>query len=160
MRWGYLQPRWREYLTLWARRGCVNKILLKEPSICRRFCFNFPSPPVTRISLAGSLFIFLALPHPFSIIATSWNYSPQSWKALENAGNCQEGAPWQGLKENADLSDYKKGDGGETGGSGPEAPLCTDFHHRYHHRSGEWPVGNSQGHKGTTKPFHPLLARI
>jgi hypothetical protein len=44
-----------------AQRGCMNKILFKEPSICCRFCFSLPSPPVTRIGIAGSPFIFLSL---------------------------------------------------------------------------------------------------
>jgi hypothetical protein len=49
------------------QRGCMNKILFKEPSICRLFCFSPPpSPRTTRIGIAGSPFISISQPRPFS----------------------------------------------------------------------------------------------
>ncbi len=45
-----------------------------------------------------------------------WNCSPQPEKAYKDSGNCSEGLPWQGLHQNANISDSQKAKEGVTGG--------------------------------------------
>jgi hypothetical protein len=71
-------------LNLWKMR--INN---NECTLCRyRYPILTPERFVrpwhllaTRISVAGSSFIFLSLPYPFSVIVISWKRSPQPCKA-------------------------------------------------------------------------------
>ncbi len=63
------------------RRGCVIKTFFIALSFCKSFCFRSFHPSLTWFAVAGPPFIFLSWPHPFSVIAISWNRLPIPWKA-------------------------------------------------------------------------------
>ncbi len=75
-----------------------------ELSFCKHFWFSSFHPSLIWFAVAVPLFIFLSLPPQFSVIAISWNRSPQPEKVEEDSGKSLEDLPWPGLDENADIS--------------------------------------------------------
>ncbi len=68
---------WR--YALW--RDWVIKSFFIELSVCEHFCFSSLYSSLTWFAVADPPFIFLFLPHPFSVMAIPWNRLPEPEKA-------------------------------------------------------------------------------
>ncbi len=76
----YMISRKREYLELRSLERLREYMFFIALSVCEHFYFSSFHPSLTWFAVDNLPFIFLSLPHPFSVKAISWNYLPKPEK--------------------------------------------------------------------------------